>query len=77
MHTGLLLPFDTEIVIAAEVNRRTGLFSVKLSVTIPKIRFICDPRQLEGTFIGSTYTFFDSHGDFITHIDVISCTDLN
>ena len=57
MHTGLLLPFDTEIVIAAEVNRRTGLFSVKLSVTIPKIRFICDPRQLEGTFLVSTYTF--------------------
>ena len=57
VHTGLLLPFDTEIVIAAEVNRRSGLFSVKLSVTIPKIRFICDPRQLEGTFIVSTYTF--------------------
>ena len=50
VHTGLLLPLDMEIVIAAEVNRRSGLFSVKLSVCIPKIRFICDPRQLEGTY---------------------------
>jgi hypothetical protein len=50
VHTGLLLPCDIEIVIAAEVNRRSGLFTMKVSISIPRIRFICDPRQLEGTY---------------------------
>lgn len=48
VHTGLLLPFDLDVAVAAEVNRASGLFTVKISVTIPKIRMICDPRQLEG-----------------------------
>jgi hypothetical protein len=34
------------IVIAAEVNRRSGLFSIKASIVIPKLRFTCDLRQL-------------------------------
>jgi hypothetical protein len=48
VHTGLLLPCDIEIAIAAAVNRRSGLFTMKVSISIPKIRCICDPRQIEG-----------------------------
>ena len=55
VHTGLLLPCDVEIAIAAAVNRRSGLFTMKVSINVPKIRCICDPRQIEGQLF---YLFF-------------------
>lgn len=47
VHTALLLPFDAEIVVAAEVRRRSGLLSPKFHIVIPKLQVACDPRQLE------------------------------
>lgn len=47
VHTAMLLPFDLEIVLAAEIKKRSGLVSPKISVNIPKLRIACDHKQLE------------------------------
>ena len=47
IHTAMLLPFDMEIFVAAEIRRRSGLVTPKLLVVLPNIRVACDPRQLE------------------------------
>lgn len=47
VHSAFLLPFDMDIVFAAEIRRRSGIFSPKIVVNIPKFRIACDPRQLE------------------------------
>lgn len=47
VHTGMVLPFDVTLLIPAEVNRRTGLLSAALHVAVPRLRVLCDPKQLE------------------------------
>ena len=47
VHTGMLLPFDLEIVLAVTIKKRSGLVLPKISVVIPKLRLVADHKQLE------------------------------
>jgi hypothetical protein len=47
VHTALVLPVDVEIGLAVEIKRKYGLVSPKLIFNVPKLRMVCDHRQVE------------------------------
>lgn len=47
VHSGLLLPFDLEIVLDCEVRQRIGMIIPKLTITAQKLRFAVDPTQIK------------------------------
>jgi len=46
IHSGLLLPFDMEIVLDCDFRQRIGVIVPNISFTIQKFRFAVDPTQL-------------------------------
>ena len=46
-HTALLLPFELEIVLSADLRARTGIVTSRIGVNIPSLRIVADARQWE------------------------------
>jgi hypothetical protein len=46
-HTGILQPFDMEIVVSADIKSKSGIVTPRVGINIPALRIACDPKQIE------------------------------